>query len=129
MRIILSHYNSLVLLYKEQEIVIQLHKKFRVTAIFTHTKEIPIADRLPYIIQGPYVVNKIPPHFNTSRLHYVAITDSTNYCYIKISVFMQIGQRVHGRRGEKWTQVHTATQHGGLTIVHFIYQQIRSKNI
>jgi len=50
MRIILSHYNSLVLLYKEQEIIIQLYTKFRVTAIFTHKKQTPIADRLPYII-------------------------------------------------------------------------------
>jgi len=41
---------------------------------------------------------------------------------------MQIGQRVHGRRGEKWTRVHTAPKHGGLTSVYFIYQQMKSAN-
>jgi len=130
MRTILSHYNSLVLLYKKQEILIQLYKKFRVTATFKQTRD---SNRRPTAIHHLRTLrwqqNRPPPHFNTSRLHYVAITDSTNYCCIKISVFMKTGQRVQGRRGAKWTRLHTAKQHSGLTSVYFIYQQIRSKNI
>ena len=71
MHIILIHYYSLVLLYKEQEILIQLHKKIRVTAIFTHKKD---SNRRPTAIHHLRTLrcqqNRPPPpplqYFNTS---------------------------------------------------------------